>query len=81
MVPEYILTAIISVLGTVMIVLLGVILSRLSRLEDKLDGKQDKAECDRQADRCQKLFADEDLWDVFNRHSHTGLEANSRVTR
>jgi prophage maintenance system killer protein len=81
MVPEYILTAIISILGSVMVVLLGVILSRLARLESKLDNKQDKTECDRQSDRCQKLFSFDDFWDVFTKHSHTGLEPNSRVTR
>ncbi len=81
MVPEYILTAIISVLGSVMIVLLGIILNRLSRLEEKLDGKQDKTECDRQVENCQRVFKIDDFWDAFSKHSHTGLPGDSRVTR
>ncbi len=75
----YVLTGVISALGALMSLLLVMILQRLSKLEDKLDGKQDKNECERHEERaCQSL---QDVWDAFNRHCHEGLPSGSKVTR
>jgi hypothetical protein len=75
----YVLSAVTSSFGALMSLLLVMILQRLSKLEDKLDGKQDKPECE----RCEQRFcqAVEDIWDVFNKHSHEGLRLTSKVTR
>ncbi len=74
-----VLTGIISAFGALMSLLLVMILQRLSKLEDKLDRKQDKGECERRDKRsCQAL---EDIWDAFGKHSHEGLGPASKVTR
>ena len=80
-VAQYLLTGVIAVLGTVMTILLSLILGRISRLETKLDTKVDKEFCDHQQEVCEKSYGQRDYWDVFNRHSHTGLAADSKVTR
>lgn len=79
MMAVYVLTGVISAFGALMSLLLVMILQRLSKLEDKLDGKQDKAQCERNEERtCQTL---QDVWDAFNRHSHEGLPLGSKATR
>jgi uncharacterized membrane-anchored protein YhcB (DUF1043 family) len=80
-IAQYLLTAVIAILGTVMTVLLGLILGRLGSLEKKLDNKVDKEFCDHQQAVCEKAYGRSDFWEVFNRHSHTGLSAESKVTR
>jgi hypothetical protein len=80
-IAQYVLTGVIAAFGTVMTILLGLILSRLNRLETKLDGKVDKEFCDHQQEVCDKVYGQRNFWDVFNRHSHTGLPAESKVTR
>ncbi len=80
-VAQYVLTGLIAVLATVMTVLLSLILSRLSRLENKLDSKVDKEFCEHQQEACEKQYGRGPFWEVFNRHSHTGLAADSKVTR
>ncbi|MDR3555911.1 MAG: hypothetical protein P4L55_14230 [Syntrophobacteraceae bacterium] len=75
----YMLTGVISSFGALMSLLLVMILQRLSKLEDKLDGKQEKLECERREERfCQSV---QDIWDIFNKHSHEGLPPTSKVTR
>ena len=75
----YVLSAVTSSFGALVSLLLMMILQRLSKLEDKLDGKQDKPECERREQRfCQ---AAEDIWNVFNNHCHEGLPPASKVTR
>ncbi len=81
MMAQYALTAVIAILGSVMIVLLGVILSRLARMEEKLDLKQDKTECVKQVANCERVFQIDNFWEAFGKHSHTGLPGDSRVTR
>lgn len=87
---QYILTGAVSILSAVMTILLTIILNRLTKLEDKLDGKRDAKACDQIRGDCVKFrdnkevgIADEakELWDIFNRHSHTGLAPDSKVTR
>jgi len=80
-ITQYALAGLIGVLGTIMTVLLSLILSRLGRLENKLDGKVDKEFCDHQQIVCEKAYGHGEFWDVFERHSHTGLPAHSKVTR
>ena len=75
----YVLTAVISSFGALMSLLLAMILQRLSKLEDKLDGKQENAECERREKRFSQTI--EDIWDVLNKHSHEGLSPTSKVTR
>lgn len=81
MTASYLIAGLIALFGGVNTILLGVLISRQSKLEDKLDGKQDKAACDKQQKICLREFTNDDFWDVFNRHSHTGLPSDSKVTR
>ena len=78
---QYLLSGLIAAVSAVILFLLGLILNRLSRLEEKLDGKVDKAFCDHQQETCQREYGQERFWEEFNRHSHTGLPADSKVTR
>ena len=78
---QYLLSGLIAALAAVILSLLGLILNRLGRLEEKLDSKVDKSFCDHQQEACQREFGQERFWEVFNHHSHTGLEADSKVTR
>jgi hypothetical protein len=98
---QYVLTAVIAVLGTTMSILLGMILNRLNKLEEKLEAKLDKVDCETRRYACRleigkqierededikDLYAckekeHEELWETFGRHSHTGLPADSKVTR
>ena len=80
-VAQYVLTGLIAVLATIMTVLLSLILGRLGRLETKLDGKVDKEFCDHQQEVCEKQYGTGVFWEVFNRHSHTGLAPDSRIVR
>jgi hypothetical protein len=79
MIAVYVLTGVISAFGGVMSLLLMMILQRLSRLEDKLDGKQDKGDCSCYQDRLREAL--QDIWDAFDKHSHEGLAPGSKVTR
>lgn len=79
MMALYVLTGVISALGALMSLLLVMILQRLSKLEDKLDGKQDKSECERHEERASVSL--QDVWEAFNRHSHEGLPSGSKATR
>ena len=87
---DHLSTALMSVIGAVIILMLGAILNRLVKVEDKLDAKVDKSYCEKaqQAEgrELERIFAckerdHEDLWDAFNRHCHTGLPVDSKVTR
>ena len=80
-IAQYVLTGVIAVLAAVMTVLLSLILGRLTRLEDKLDAKVDKEFCEHQQQVCEREYGRGPFWEVFNRHSHTGLAADSKVTR
>ena len=74
-----VLTATLSGLAAVICLLLTLVHTRLGRIEDKLDGKQDKAECGTK----EKRFSDElkEFWEAFGKHSHEGLPPGSKVTR
>ncbi|MGC9195353.1 MAG: hypothetical protein ACP5IL_07850 [Syntrophobacteraceae bacterium] len=74
-----IFTAIASVLAAIITVLLTSIHMRLGRIEDKLDNKQDRKECEMRDERYCKSV--QDIWDAFGRHSHEGLAPGSKVTR
>jgi hypothetical protein len=73
--------AIITILGGVIITLLGFVLSRVSSIDNKVDKKQDKTECEKQAAICQREFSTETFWNNFDKHSHTGLPDGSKVVR
>ena len=81
MVIEYVLAGVLTLFGAAMTILLGLILSRLNRVDNKLDEKMDKADCVKQQATCKELFGTCDFWDQFGRHSHTGLASDSKVTR
>lgn len=73
------LTGVISSFGALISFLLVMILQRLSKLEDKMDGKQERQECERREERFSVSI--QDVWDTFNKHSHEGLPPISKVTR
>lgn len=79
MIALYVLTGVISALGALISLLLALVLQRLSRLEDKLDGKQDKNDCVCYQDRWREAI--QEIWDAFGKHSHEGLPPTSKVTR
>lgn len=70
---------VISCLCTLILAALGWMTRRLSRIEEKLDGKVDKAECG--VCRSERKADADALWKAHGRHSHTGLEPDSRVIR
>lgn len=91
---ELALNGLIVVLGTVISLLLTFILSRLSKIEGKLDLKVNKEDCretratcageiKREVEHTQACKKEEhiEIWDAFNGHSHTGLPSDSKVTR
>ena len=82
--------AVLAILGTINGFMLQSILTRLSRLEEKLDQSQNKSDCREARDACQKIVEGKakqlneersDIWDAFSHHSHTGLPPESKVTR
>ena len=79
MIALYILTGVISALGALISLLLALVLQRLSRLEDKLDAKQDKSDCLCYRDGLREAL--QEVWDAFGKHSHEGLPPTSKVTR
>ena len=83
-------TGLLAILGSVIVFLLGLILTTLSNLEKKLDSKIDLASCLRARTDCKEWRVDKweesdkefkDLWDGLSAHSHTGLPSDSKVTR
>lgn len=74
-----IFVGILSILGVINGFLLSMILSRISTMSEKLDLKKDKEDCREAEGKCDRNFSD--LWDVVNRHSHSTLPLESRVTR
>jgi hypothetical protein len=68
-----------SVLAAIITVLLTSIHTRLGRVEDKLDRKQDREECEVRDERYCKSVSD--IWDAFGKHSHEGLPFGSKITR
>lgn len=82
--------AVLGVLGTINVFILNGIRdqmktmgSRLDQTKTKLDCAEDRMICaahiTKEDERsCQEM---KDLWESFNRHSHTGLDSNSKVTR
>ncbi len=61
---------------TLLVVLMGIVLNRLSRIEDKLDGKVDKETLEKFDKKCAKATAD--IWGTLNHHAHNG---GDRVVR
>lgn len=85
--------SLISALLTLVVFLLGLIIRRLGGLEEKLDKKQSKEDCQHQMLLChdnrmqyrqdvaQRIERQEEIWEALSRHSHTGLAPDSKVTR
>lgn len=71
--------AVVSALCSVILAVLGWLGRRMTRIEEKLDGKLDKAECRDCSAEHKEQFSE--VWDALAKHSHTGLETTSRVTR
>lgn len=73
-----------TLIGTILVMLFsvllqGVVLYRLNRVEEKLDRKTDKANCIREVAKQSNEFGE--LWQAVNKHSHSGLPGDSRVIR
>jgi len=82
--------AVLTLLGSINAFLLSSISGRIAKMEKKLEATQSKDECSAARQACQKVLersdkrqCDEikDVWNALSTHSHTGLPADSRVTR
>ena len=83
-------SAFITAAGVLNSIILHGLSKRVTRLEEKFDGKQDKVACEDNIQRCgavrkewrREMKSDqEDIWNAFNHHSHEGLPAGAKVTR
>lgn len=79
-----------SAIGAVNILILGFVVTRLADMDKKLDQKQTKEDCRAARDACQRVNDGRDdrqcgeikeIWVAFAQHSHSGLPADSKVTR
>lgn len=71
--------AVISTLCAINLFMLGLLWKRLTSIEEKLDMKLGKEECNKCARDIKKEI--DDVWQAHGKHSHTGLDGASRVIR
>lgn len=75
----YLLTAVICAYGTLLIVLFVTMLQRLSKGNNKMDGKQTIEQCEKNVRNFYKAL--ENFLNALSNHSHQGLPEGSKVTR